>query len=517
DAPGLPAHVERELPGIGAVVARLLAKRPEQRLGTAADLAFTLSLLQDRPATSGAEGERAASGAPAPPPIEFRQLTFRDGSIGTARFAPDGQTVVYNAAWGGAPSEVYLTRVESPESSALGIQGAEIQSLSVTAEVALTLRNRDMGGFIQLGTLARVPLVGGRPREVVDSVYFADWSPDGRSLAAIRFAGGAFQIEAPLGRVVHTTHAWISHLRYSPDGTMLAFLEHPALGDNAGHLCVIRPGEPARRLTERFQMIWRLAWKPDGSEILFGGQGETGMPGIYAASLDGVIRCAYGAPGWPAIEDVAKNGDALMAMIRPRMRLETGTRTGGLSSVRDLSWLDWTLLRDLSADGETVAFDETGLGSGGNPGVFIRPTGGGPAVRLADGICSHLSTDGRYVLVAHQQERTVLQLVPTGAGETRRIDLGDLAITYADWIPGSDSVLVVGSMPDQPRRLYRVELDTGAIRSINDEISVMGAGAKVSPDGKRAALRDPAGGIRIVRLEDGACASVPGVAASARV
>ncbi|HSQ61505.1 MAG TPA: protein kinase [Acidobacteriota bacterium] len=517
DAPRLPAHVEREIPGIGAVVARLLAKRPEQRLGTAADLAFTLSLLHDRPVPPEAGGERAASGVPAPPPIEFRQLTFRDGSIGTARFAPDGQTVVYNAAWGGAPSEVYLTRVESPESSALGIQGAEVQSVSATAEVALTLRNRDIGGFVQLGTLSRVPLVGGRPREVVDSVYFADWSPDGRSLAAIRLVQGTFQIEAPLGRVVHTTHAWISHLRYSPDGAMLAFLEHPALGDNAGHVCVLRPGEPPRRLTGRYHMVWRLAWKPDGREVLFGGQGETGMPGIYAVSLDGAVRCAYGAPGWPAIEDVAKNGDALIGMVRPRMRLETGTRTGGLSSVKDLSWLDWTLLRDLSADGDTVAFDETGLGSGGNAGVFIRPTGGGPAVRLADGVCSRISPDGRYVLVVHQEDLTVLQLVPTGAGETRRLDLGDCSINHADWIPGSDSVLVVGSMPNQPRRLYRVEVVSGTIRPVNDDVSVLGTGASVSPDGNQVALRDPDGGVRIARLDDGSVRRVPGFGGTARV
>ncbi|MGA7440883.1 MAG: serine/threonine-protein kinase, partial [Candidatus Sulfotelmatobacter sp.] len=47
-------------------------------------------------------GKQLFSSAPLPPPT-YRQLTFRRGSIRSARFAPDGQTILYSAAWQGSP------------------------------------------------------------------------------------------------------------------------------------------------------------------------------------------------------------------------------------------------------------------------------------------------------------------------------------------------------------------------------------------------------------------------------
>ena len=38
--------------------------------------------------------------------VSFHRLTFRRGEVRTARFAPDGDTIVYSAAWDGNPSEV---------------------------------------------------------------------------------------------------------------------------------------------------------------------------------------------------------------------------------------------------------------------------------------------------------------------------------------------------------------------------------------------------------------------------
>lgn len=157
---------------------------------------------------------------------------------------------MYQAAFAGEQTEIFLSRVESPDARSLGLGNADLQAVSSTAELAVTLRPRDIGGFVRLGTLARVPLVGGRPRELSDDVYTADWAPDGRSLAAIRKVGATFQIEAPIGTVIHTTNGWMSSLRYSPDGKQVAFLDHPMPGSNGGTVCVVRPGEPVRRLTE---------------------------------------------------------------------------------------------------------------------------------------------------------------------------------------------------------------------------------------------------------------------------
>jgi len=119
----------------------------------------------------------------------YHLLTYRRGTIRMARLAPDGQTVIYSAAWEGAPVEVFSTRPESPESRSLGLSGAEILAVSSAGEMAVLLNSRQMKSMTHTGTLARVPLVGGAPREVLENVQWADWSPDGAALAVVHEIG----------------------------------------------------------------------------------------------------------------------------------------------------------------------------------------------------------------------------------------------------------------------------------------------------------------------------------------
>lgn len=108
----------------------------------------------------------------------YHPLTFRRGLVSSARFAPDGKTVIYSASWEGAPLQPFTTRPESPQSQELQPVGADILSISSTGEMALALGSKSFG-FHRTGTLGRVPLVGGAPREIADNVAWADWSPDG--------------------------------------------------------------------------------------------------------------------------------------------------------------------------------------------------------------------------------------------------------------------------------------------------------------------------------------------------
>src|SRR5262249_46753135 len=132
------------------------------------------------------------------------RLTFRRGIVRGARFAPDGRSVVYSAAWDGIASQVFLGRPENPESMALDVPSANVLAVSSAGELALLLRpgllNREMGEF---GTLARVPLTGGVPREVLERVESADWSPDGQSLAVVRKVENRVKrLEYPIGHVL---------------------------------------------------------------------------------------------------------------------------------------------------------------------------------------------------------------------------------------------------------------------------------------------------------------------------
>src|SRR4029453_14363038 len=136
------------------------------------------------------------------------------------------------AAVDGRPREIFSTRADSSESRSFGLAGAGLLAISSTGELAISLNRHFMFGFETAGTLARVPLAGGAPREVLENVEDADWSPDGKSLAVSRITGNRSRIEYPIGKVLYEAPGWVNNVRVSPDGRFVAFLDHPQRGDN---------------------------------------------------------------------------------------------------------------------------------------------------------------------------------------------------------------------------------------------------------------------------------------------
>jgi len=117
-----------------------------------------------------------------------------------------------------------MTRPGSPESRPFGLEGAEVQSVSSQGEMAVLLHSHTTEPFINSGTLARVPLGGGAPREILEDVQWADWSPDGNNFVVVRDLDGQNRLEYPIGKVLYKTAGWISNPRLSPDGKWIASL-----------------------------------------------------------------------------------------------------------------------------------------------------------------------------------------------------------------------------------------------------------------------------------------------------
>ena len=69
----------------------------------------------------------------------FQQLTFRRGTVFSARFSPDGRTVLYTAAWDGNASRMFSNRPESPESGPLGSGKVHVLAISRLGEMAVLL------------------------------------------------------------------------------------------------------------------------------------------------------------------------------------------------------------------------------------------------------------------------------------------------------------------------------------------------------------------------------------------
>ncbi len=446
--------------------------------------------------TIGGYAGRLLFPTPPPPPPVFRQLTFRRGSIRSARFAQDGQTILYGAAWQGNPVDVYTARPEAPESRSLGLPHTQILSVSSTGEMAILLNSRPIGTWVNIGTLARAPLVGGAPREIVEQVQWADWAPDGNSVAIVRDAGGLNRLEFPVGKTLYETGGWIGHPRVSPDGKHIAFLEHPIQGDDGGSVTMVDLAGKKTSLSGKWYTVQGLAWSADGSEIWFTASKSGVDRTLYAVSLSGKERLVTRMPGTLMLLDVYRDGRALLT--RASWRRELIGIFAGEAKERDLSWLDYSYPADLSSDGKALLFDEEGGGGGlaySKTGglsyaVYLRETDGSPAVLLGEGGAVALSPDGKWAISQTQSSPSQLLLTPTKAGEAKAVTNDSINHSWARWFPDGKHLLFSGNEPDHGVRLYVQDLAGGKPKPITPE-GIHATAFSISPDGQQVAVIGP--------------------------
>jgi serine/threonine protein kinase/Tol biopolymer transport system component len=436
-------------------------------------------------------GKLVFSTSPAPPPT-YRQLTFRRGSIRSARFAPDGQTILYSAAWQGSPVDVFTARPEAPEARSMGLSRTQLVSVSSASEMAVLLNSKAIGTWVNMGTLARAPLVGGAPREVLEQVQWADWSADGTSLAVVRDFGGRNRLEFPIGKPLYETGGWIGHPRVSPKGDLIAFVDHPVQGDDSGSLAVVDLAGHVSRLSGEWFTIQGVAWSPNGKEIWFTASRSGVDRTLYATTLDGKERMVLRLPGAVMIFDIFKDGRVLL--MRASWRRELIGMNADDAKQRDLSWLDYTYPADISADGKMLLFDEEGGGgsldyskSGGlSYAVYIRKTDGSPAVLLGEGGAVSLSPDGKSVIAQTQDSPSQLRLLTTGAGEPKDLTKDNINHSWARWLPDGKRILFSGNEPGKGVRLYVDDRASGKSQPITPE-GVSGTAFVISPDSQMVA------------------------------
>ena len=414
-------------------------------------------------------------------PPTYRQLTFRGGTIRLARFAPDGKTIIYSAAWEGNPIDLFTTRPESPESRPFGLSEAEVLSISANGEMAVLLKSRNVAPYINEGTLGRVPLGGGAPREVLEHVQWADWSPDGSNLAIIREFAGQSRLEYPIGKVLYQTGGWLSHVRVSPKGDFIAFIEHPVRRDDAGSIALVDLAGKRTTLSTGWETIWGLGWSPAGSEIWFTSTRIGYGRYLSAVDLKGKERLLAREPGTLTLQDVARDGRVLLTRDVPRVGM-VGLAPGATKE-RDLSWLDSSAPRDLSADGSTLLFVESGEAGGDNYASYLRKTDGTPAIRLGEGSAYALSPDLKWAVGGLPRPPVQYYLLPTGAGEQRPLTNDKINHAEARWFPDGKRIVFSGDEPGHGVRLYVQDISGGEARAISPE-GVNSSFFAISPDGK---------------------------------
>ena len=513
----IPAATEDAAPGITALVDHCLEKDGENRFQCAHDLAFALRQLETattlRPGRTG-----AGSAEPAPEPTEprrytFRRTTYREGTIHTARFASDGQGICYGGAWEGRPTELFWAHPGNPESRALGYPRTDVLAIASTGEMAVALRHHPLGGFVYSGMLARMPAGGGAPREILDEVQAADWSPDGRQLAVVREEAGLIRVEYPIGRVLYKTAGWVSDMRVAPDAKHVAFMLHPQRGNDAGGPAVVDLQGTLKILSPGWSSARGLAWSPDGRDIVFTAFNTGVGRSLYRVTLDGAVRPILEVPGHMTLRDISRQGAALIVLENERMRTEFTRK--GQAKANDLTWLDWTLARALSEDGSKILFDETGVGGGELHAVYLRGTDGSPAIRLGDGIGFNFSPDGQWALGTAENGRG-LTMLPCGAGEGRVIELPGLEVVFGAWFPDGMSICVIAHEPGKGARLFRTDPATGKSEPFSEE-GLTSIDPVISPDGRSVHGQGPDRLQKIYPVDGGEPRVVSGMLTNERV
>src|SRR5216684_6796309 len=551
EVPELSETARNVPPGLDRIVRHCLEKSPTQRFHSAGDMAFDLEALTEISATGKSGAQAAAAQAThsesrrklawaaalialaaamaglgwwlgrrgrAASPADYQQITFRTGFMGNARFTPDG-SVVYSASWDGGDNQLYLARLGESGSRELGLKDAELLGISKNGELAIRLNTVNYGGYARAGILARVPMSGGTPREVIENVQDIDWSADGESMAIIRYVpeNSHWRLEYPIGKVLLDGINWISHPKISPDGKWIAFADHQnATGDDQGSIAVIgsdakdKDNDKEKILSSGWATLQGIVWSLAGDEVWFTASngGSAGNP--RAVTPSGQLRTLTNVPGGMWLQDL-RNGMALMVTHRRRIGIR-GMPPGGKQE-RELGGFGWSHQGDLTPDGRKVLFDEEGDGGGPNYTVFLRDTDGSPPVRIGEGVSLAVSPDAKWV-ITQPAKGGPLSLVPTGAGQTRQLTHDNVSYQRVRWLAGGKELLASGIEAQHGVRDYVIETSNGNSRPITPE----GVGGVVpSPDGRSTAVVGQDGKWGIWPLDGSGLRPIPGLDSNYRV
>jgi len=516
---------ESEIPlGYRDIVKHCLEKDPENRFQSAKDLVFALQTLFNSPGTNTRVPRpqrgmsrvmpwalvavlavatvllvltqllRAPRSAPA-----YRRLTSESGTVYAARFAADGQSVVYSAAWNGKPVEMFSTVGNSLLAQPLNLTGANLLAISPSNELAVVVNGTHDGQLETVdGVLAQAPLAGGAPREVLPDVRWADWDAHGQ-LAVVHYVDGRSRLEYPIGNVLYESGAWIGSIRFSPRGDQIAFMDHPAHWDNRGVVSVVDLSGHVKILSGEWESESGLAWRPDGKEVWFTAIAKGNNLNLMAVDLSGKLRTVLDLPMGIALQDIAADGRALVSLNSSRLAMAFST-LGSKQDV-DLSWHDWNSARDISPDGKLVLFEDASEAVGPDYAVVVRKVDNALPVRLGSGSPGGFSPDGKWIATVSPSHPTQVTLLPIGTGQPRVINVTGVPHIQSAWTrftPNAQELSVNGDEAGHAARCYGVDVASGIAKPLTPEGILCGPW---SPDNRFLVGKGAAGSMAIYSLD----------------
>ena len=510
DPPDLTAAERKIPPALDRIIRRCLEKSPEERFQSARDVAFALEAISGTSASTSAQAAVQASApvhwrryaialallilvsavsfflgtrkgtARTDESVTFRLLSFRPQAIFRAAFAPDKKTIIYSSAMKGNSPEIFTLSPDYPEPHTLGLHDVQLLSVSSSGELALLTKAQYIAHRLFSGTLARVPLGGGAPREILEGVREADWNPAGTDLAIIHDVGGKDRLEYPIGHVLVEDTGYFSDLRFSPKGDKIAYFVHPYRWDDRGGVAVVDLKGNVKTLSDGYWGLEGLAWSRSADEILFSGGSAYSSFVVRGATLDGKTRVVRDSAGGLTIHDVSDDGRWLAT--RDDIHRDAFAKGPFSKDEVSVAFLDYTQTSDLTPDGRTLLLTEENGIFGDFYTTCLRQTDGSPVVRLGPGFAEQLSPDGKWALSIIARSPNELVMYPTGAGQPQRLSLSNIpTVSDAFWFADGRHVLVIGSETGHGSRAYIADISGGAPRAVTPEGTQL---AMPSKDGK---------------------------------
>jgi serine/threonine protein kinase len=494
-------------PMLNRIVHHCLEKDPAARFQSARDIAFALESLSTisasvpAPAVSVEKPRKSwlipgllgvilllllavgllwvRAGAPPPALPQYHQLTFAREAVNSARFAPDQHTVVYGSARTGGQSELFSITPDSLAPISLGMKDTDVAAISPAGEMLLIQQKRVLFSNSRVGVLARAPLTGGAPRPILRDVQDADWGPENK-IALAHYVDGHYRLEYPAGHLLYETTGYVSHVRVSPKGDLVAFADHPTFGDDGGTIGVIDSSGRKRTLSPTEVSIIGLAWAPSGKEVWFSAADSGIYVQLKSVDLSGHTRVVARVPGVLGVHDIAKDGRVLLR--HETTRLVTVAKPPGQDRESDLSVTEWTLAWAISPDGKQVLLEEEGAGSQPGYDIYARPIDGSAPVRIGEGEGRDFSSDMKWVLATLPLRiPRQLFLIPLGPGTPEQITHDSIDHADFQFLPDGKAVVFNGSEPGHKPRIYTQAIGSSSPRAISPEGV---SGAAPSAEGK---------------------------------
>jgi Tol biopolymer transport system component len=501
--------------GLQRIVGRCLEKNVERRFQSASDLAFAIEALSGT-GTAGVQtlttanprsgrwllwvavvtGGMALAGgmwllgrrSSTKVPPKFERLTYQQGYLTTARFAKDGQTVVYSARWGDSPLQIYTVRMEFPQSTKVDLPSATLLGLSQSGELQIGVAPIYHTNFLS-GTLGQALISGGTPRVQETGVIAADYAPDGKTSALIRLANQKVQLEFPVAKIIYTTSGYLDYVRVSPNGKVVAFIEHPVFDDDRGWVAIVDEAGNHKQLSKEFSTAQGLAWARDGKEIWFTANDSADRQ-LYGVTLGSQQRAILTTPQGARLMDVAADGRVLLCGEELRTEI-AGIDPATGKERHGLEWFNGSGLSDISSDGKAILFDEWGGPSGLLYMVVYRKLDGSAPTSLGEGGTPKFSPDETVAAAPLLTRPPQLALHPIGTGESRHLALGGItSLSKVAWFPDGKHVLLNASKEGESLRTYELDLQGGKPEQIGPADF---AGLAVARDGRKIAGRNGAG------------------------